>query len=116
MIFYRNMTQEEIIFLSEFENNFKTAINSNYSRNIVKSKLEKMLDIYKRETGRDYTLCTHCTSSILLFLRLIGEVYFNTVQKGNETELKTNELQNVVTKKENNKVKNRRKNAKYTTE
>ena len=109
------MTKEDISYLSEFENNFRTAINSNYSRNIIKSKLEKMLEIYKRATGRDYTLCTHCTSSILLFLRLIGEVYFNAVQKGNETVLETNELQNVVTDKENNKVKRSRKNAKYTT-
>lgn len=116
MIFYRNnMTQEDIKYLKQFENNFRTAINSNYSRNIIKKDLEKMLGIYKRVTGRDYTLCTHCTTSILTFLRLIGEVYFDTVQKGNETELNTNELQNVVTEKENNKVKRNRRNAKYTT-
>lgn len=109
------MTKEDISYLSEFENNFRTAINSNYSRNIIKSKLEKMLEIYKRVTGRDYTLCTHCSSSILLFLKLIGQVYFDAVQKGNETEVNINELQNVVTDKENNKVKRSRKNAKYTT-
>lgn len=99
------MTKEELKFLSGFESNFNTAINSNYSRNIVKSDLNKMLEIYKKETGRNYTLCTHCTTSILSFLRLIGEVYFNTVQEGNETKLKINELENSVTKKENKKKK-----------
>lgn len=104
------MTKEDIQFLSEFESNFKTAINSNYSRNIVKSKLEKMLEIYKRVTGRNYSLCTHCTTSILTFLRLIGELYFDTVQDGNETNMNINELQKTVTDMENKKKKNRKKN------
>lgn len=103
------MTQEEFDFLKEFEGNFKTAINSNYSRNIVKGKLEKMHSIYKRVTGREYSLCTHCPNSILQFLKLIGGVYFKEVQVRNEPILKTNELQNVVTEKENNKMKNIKK-------
>lgn len=109
------MTQEEIVFLKEYEPNFTTAINSNYSRNIVKSKLLKMLDIYKRETGRDYNLCTHCSTSILAFLKLIGKVYFDKVQEGNEPILEISELQNVVTEKENNKRKNTKKNGKYSS-
>lgn len=100
------MTQEELKFLSEFEPNFKTAIYSNYSRNIVKSKLTKMLEIYKRVTGRDYNLCTHCNTSILSFLKLIGKVYFDSVQEGTEPNLETNELEKPVTKKENKKKKN----------
>lgn len=108
------MTKEDLIFLSEFENNFRTAIDSNYSRNIVKSKLEKMLEIYKRVTGRNYSLCTHCTTSILTFLRLIGDVYFDhkndLVQDGNETNMNINELQKAVTKKENKKKKKDIKN------
>lgn len=104
------MTKEDIQFLSEFEPNFKTAINSNYSRNIVKSNLEKMLEIYKRETGRNYSLCTHCTTSILTFLRLIGELYFDTVQDGTEPNLKINELEKTVTNMEIKKKKNRKKN------
>lgn len=110
------MTKEEIKFLEQFENNFTTAIKSNYARNIVKRDLLKMLEIYKRETGRDYNLCTHCPNSVLLFLRLLGEVYFDIVQKGNEQVLEISELQNVVTEKENNKSKkSKMKNAKHTT-
>lgn len=116
MIFSINgMLKEDIEFLREYENNFNTAINNNYSRNIVKSKLLRMLDIYKRETGRDYNLCTHCSTSVLSFLKLIGRVYFDMVQKGNEPILEINKLPNAVTDMENNNVKKNKRNGKYTT-
>lgn len=107
------MTKQELNFLKEFENNFKTAIHSNYSRNIVKSKLEKMLEIYVKETGKDYNLCTHCTTSVLEFLKLMGNVYFKIVQEGLETEVKTNELQKPVAKMENKSKKNKSINVKH---
>lgn len=83
------MTQEDIKFLSEYESNFKTAINSNYTRNILKSPLLKMLDIYQRETGKTYNLCTHCTVSVLAFLKVIGKMYFDVFRwdKGNDTPI-----------------------------
>lgn len=116
MIFYRNnMTQEEIKFLSEYESNFQTAMKSNYTRNIVKRELLKMLDIYERETGNKYNLCTHCSNSVLGFVRLIGKLYFEKVQEGNETILKNNELDKTVTKLENNKSKKQNRNGKHTT-
>lgn len=99
------MTIEEVDFLKQFETNFNTAIKSDYTRNIVKKDLLKMLDIYKRETGRDYNLCTHCNTSILSFLKLLGKVYFDKVREGNEPVLKTNDLQKTVAKKENKKKK-----------
>lgn len=111
MIFYKNMSQEDITFLREFENNFNTAIYANYTRCILKRDLLKMLEIYKRVTGREYNLCTHCSQSVLAFLKLLGKVYFETDQKGNETVLEINELQKTVTKKENN----RKKYGKYKT-
>lgn len=101
------MTKADLKYLSEFENNFKTAINSNYTRNIVRSKLEKMLEIYNRETGKDYNLCTHCSTSILSFLKLIGKVYFDAVQEGFETKLEDSNLQIPVAKKENKSKKNK---------
>ena len=109
------MTKEDLEYLKQFENNFNTAINSDYTRNIVKSDLLKINEIYKRETGKTFNLCTHCKSSILSFLRIVGRVYFDIVQKGNELELKTSELEKTVANMENNKVKKIRKNAKHTT-
>ena len=107
------MTQEDIKFLSEYESNFKTAINSNYTRNILKTPLLKMLDIYQRETGKTYNLCTHCTVSVLAFLKVIGKMYFEIVQRGNEPNVIINDLQKTVTKKENKKEKTIKKNGKY---
>lgn len=109
------MTKEDLQLLSEYETNFKTAINSNYTRNIVKSKIEKMLEIYKRETGENYILCTHCSSSVLTFLKKIGKLYFEKVQEGNENNLNINELENIVAKMENKEVKINKRNAKHTS-
>lgn len=99
------MTQEDLKYLKQFEPNFKTAIKSNYTRNIVKSNLENMLNIYQKETGTKYNLCYHCPTSVLKFIQTVGKFYFNLVQDGNEPTLKTKELQNTVTKKENKKEK-----------
>lgn len=110
------MTQEDIKWLSKFETNFKTAINSNYSRNILEGSLNKMKEIYEIETGKKYSLCVHCTGNVLELLRLLGGLYFNAVQTGNEPEVITNELENSVTDMElntkNNTAKNTKDNAK----
>lgn len=136
------MTTEDINWLSKFETNFRTAINSNYSRNILESQLRKMVEIYELETGKKYKLCLHCSSQILQFIKDMGKIYFETVQAGNETEVTTNELEKSVTvteqsvgtntelntnestttntneaveQQKNNKKKKTMKNAKYTT-
>lgn len=110
MIFYKKMTNKELEFLSEYEQHFKTAINSNYTRNIVKPALEKMLDIYQRESGKQYKLCSRCPVSILGFLKVVGKMYFDIVQRGNEPILEINDLQKTVTKMENKKEKKIKKN------
>lgn len=103
------MTQEDIKYLEAYEQNFTTAINSNYSRNIVSSALDRMLEIYQKETGTSYRLCKSCTSSVLSFLKQIGKLYFKAVQEGKETKVTDNELEKVVTQMENKKVKKTKK-------
>ena len=110
MIFYKNMTQEDLNFLKEYESNFTTALKSDYTRTIVKPKLEKMLGIYEKETGKKYKLCTHCSTSVLAFLKVVGKMYFDIVQRGNEPILEINDLQKTVTKTENKKEKKIKKN------
>lgn len=109
------MTVEQLEYLKQYEHNFKTAIESNYTRSIPPSVLKKMLDIYQEETGDKYNLCTHCSISKLHFLKKVGKLYFEIVRKGNEPILNINELQNTVTDLENNEVKNIKENAKHTT-
>ena len=123
-----NFTQEDILYLSKFESNFNTAIKANYTRNIPKKDIEKMVEIYNRVNGKTLKLCTYCSSSVLSFLKDIGQQYFNAVQKGIEPQLETNELAKEVAVTEdtdvakvkedntkNNTTKNTKKNAKYTT-
>lgn len=112
------MIEEDIKYLSQFEKNFKTAIYSNYSRNILESQLRKMCEIYESETGLKCNLCMHCSAAVLGFLKDLGKIYFEIVQKGNEPELNINELEKSVTELEvntKNKKKKNMKNAKYTT-
>lgn len=92
------ISKEDMEWLSKFETNFKTAIDLNYSRNILESHIRKMMEIYESATGKQYRLCVHCTSNVLNFLKVIGKLYLD--QKGNELELTTKELENKVTKKE----------------
>ena len=92
------INKENMKWLSQFESNFNTAIKSNYTRNILESQLRKMVEIYELSTGKKYSLCYHCSSSILAFLKVIGKIYLD--QKGNEQELKTKELKNKVAKME----------------
>lgn len=131
-----NFTQEDIQYLSKFESNFNTAIKANYTRNIPKKDIEKMVEIYNRVNGKTLKLCSYCSSSVLYFLKDIGQQYFNVVQKGIEPQLETNELAETVTvmtqcnggmtedtdvakakedNTKNNTTKNTKKNAKYTT-
>ncbi len=67
--------------LNQFENNFYTAINAGYSRNITGDKIKIMEDTTGVKCSN--RSCTHC---VLTFLRTIGETYFYTLQLPEETE------------------------------
>ena len=73
--------------LSQFENNFYTAINAGYSRNITGEKIHIMEETSGIKCSN--RSCTHC---VLMFLKTIGEKYFHTkenpimVQTGTELE------------------------------
>jgi hypothetical protein len=105
------MTEEQYEFLKQFENNFITSINFDYSINIQQKNLLKIKEIYEQIIGSKYIMCTHCTTDVLNLLKKIGKKYFeykNKEQEVIEPQLKINDLKKVVTKKErkNNKIKN----------
>ena len=74
-------TKEQMNVLNQFENNFYTAINAGYSRNITSDKIKLLEDTTGVKCGN--RSCTHC---VLTFLRTIGETYFYTLQLPVETE------------------------------
>ena len=62
-----------------------------------------MVEIYEKVTGNKYPLCYHCSSSVLGFLKDMGKIYLD--HKGNEPKVNINELEKVVTQKENKRGK-----------
>lgn len=66
-------TQEQMNVLSQFENNFYTAIHAGYSRNITGEKIHIMEETSGLKCSN--RSCTHC---VLMFLKTIGEKYFHT--------------------------------------
>lgn len=91
------MSREEYEYLKGFERNFRTAIEGNYSRNIVESSLKKMLEIYNR-TYPKYTVCLRCGSSVVGFLKDVGKLYFS-VQEGFENNMIDSNIDEKVTDK-----------------
>lgn len=101
------MTKEEFEFLTRFEKNYNTALNSNYTTAIWSNDLNTMLSIYKKYKG-NYTLCTHCTSSILAFVKKVGAMYFeekNKLVKEETDNAKANEGEGNSKRQKSNKRK-----------
>lgn len=72
-----NFTNEELKYLKKYENNFNTAINHGYTRNIPTSELTQLEKIYKRVTNdNSYKLCMHCSVNILRFIAELGKMYY----------------------------------------
>lgn len=131
------MIKEDMKWLSQFESNFRTAIHSNYSRNVLESQLRRMVEIYEKETGKRYSLCYHCSTQVLYFLKDMGKLYYDVlqgrnyeaVQAGNETVLTDKELEKTVTdletktknndeaieQRKNNTTTNTKKNGKHSS-
>ena len=71
------MTEEQINILKEFESNYTTAIRFNYTRNLTNNQLDRLLAVHEAITGKKYVLCKHCSNSVIDFLKVIGNMYFN---------------------------------------
>ena len=100
------MTKEEIQYLSKFERNYYTALNSNYTSAIWNDDLNEMLKIYKKYKC-DYNLCKHCSASILAFVKKVGLMYEEEKNKitKEEENAKENEGESNSKRKKGNKRK-----------
>lgn len=99
------LTESEINMLRKYEDRMRTAVYSDYSRNIISSDLESLRNIYNKIHNTDYRLNKTCSTCQLNFLRLLGKWYFAnkenliTVVKEPEPILEINELGKEVTNK-----------------
>lgn len=99
------LTESEINMLKKYEDRMRTAVYSDYSRNIISSDLESLRNIYNKTHNTDYRLNKTCSVCQLNFLRLLGKWYFdnkeNLIRVVEEPEpiLEINELGKEVTNK-----------------
>lgn len=72
--------------LKRFENNFGTAIRSNYTRNIVVKDRRRLNEIYNDLTGTDKRLPVTCRNCLLMMLQYLGKAYFEYKSREPEEE------------------------------
>lgn len=100
-------TKEQMEILSKFEEHFRTATKSAWSRHPGRTNLRTIYDIFTTATGdkRRYDdCCQHC---ILSLLRDCGVIYFK--DKASLEEMKKVEAKDIKVKKARVKVKTTKK-------
>lgn len=80
------MTKQELKYLSNFEDNFYTAIKSSFSRNISRSHLEKFSEIIEKETGKPTNTNYNCSVCALNLIKKMAELYYAEKNKKEEKE------------------------------
>lgn len=73
-------------FLKKYEVNLKTAVYSDYSRNLPSAAVQRMEQIYYNETGKVLKTNTTCAHCVLKTLKEIGQWAFenNILDDGKE--------------------------------
>lgn len=74
-------TDEQFKELSEFEDNFVTAIHASYTRYIPKAKLERIAAIYEDVRGVRRTVDYCCSQCVIRLLSTVGNMYFADQQE-----------------------------------
>ena len=87
-------TDEQFNILAQYEENLRTATNSNWARNPGRTALGQINDILNAATGVNHRINTWCQQCILTLLRNAGKLYFEDkaereMQKAAETSPET---------------------------
>lgn len=80
------MTKQEFKYLAQFEENFYTAIQSNFSRNISSSNLEKFSEIIEKETGKPTNTNYNCSVCALNLIKKMADIYYKEKNKVKKEE------------------------------
>lgn len=80
------MTKQEFKYLAQFEENFYTAIQSNFSRNISISNLEKFSEIIEKETGKPTNTNYNCSVCALNLIKKMADIYYKEKNKVKKEE------------------------------
>lgn len=74
-------TEEQLKTLSQWEDNFRTAVNAQWARNPGRSGLKVIYDIYTSVTGDTRRFNDNCSHCILSLLQDCGRIYFQDKQE-----------------------------------
>lgn len=72
---------EQLVSLKKYENIFRTAINEDYTRNIVSEKMREMISIWEDASGQKVLEHMSCGACQLNFLKRLGRAYFDAMDK-----------------------------------
>lgn len=77
------MTKEQFEVLEKYKDRLTTAYKSNYCRNLSSYQLDEIHKTYLDITNIDYHLNRNCSTCILNFLKTVGKLYFEELDKIN---------------------------------
>lgn len=99
------MTKEQFEVLEKYKDRLTTAYKSNYCRNLFSYQLDEIHKTYLEITNIDYRLNKNCSTCILNFLKTVGKLYFEELDKIN-LESKDSVKNEENGTEENNKTEN----------
>lgn len=113
-------SEEQILILSQWEENFRTAIKAQWARNPGRTALKTIWEIFTKATGDSRRFNDNCSHCILSLLHDCGEKYYKDVEEmaikeKNGWKVETNveiEGDEVVAKRVSIKTEKRRKTKK----
>lgn len=63
-------------YLAQFDDNFRTAVNSRWARHPGRDNMARMAEIYNAATGQNRRPNASCSSCVVNFLTDLGRLYF----------------------------------------
>ena len=85
-------TTEQLQILSQWEENFRTAVRAQWARNPGRSGLRVIYDIYTSATGDKRRFSDNCNHCILSLLTDCGRLYFQDITEAAVTKESTREV------------------------
>lgn len=82
------MTDEQFNALAPYEENYKTAIEVNYSRYPGVAAIDTMFNVYRAVTGSRININKTCGTCVLHLVQDVGKLYFQEKARRLAEELK----------------------------
>lgn len=79
----KQFSKTDITYLKQFEDRFRTAIKSDYVRNLTQSELEKIVQIYYNAFNVRLSYVPNCGSCALSIMKTVGRKYNEQISNGN---------------------------------